>query len=145
MIPEPLTTINVTLWHCDLYVTVTSADPNTGIGSPEYKQSLTCEGERFLSSHNSLNVLSEIRDGEAPVSNCISTVLPPMSTDTFQGVAFPGDVMFNSWYSSIASSSTLLTGLCGFSVGLLCLLLHTYFLQMTHFTTFVANCLFVLA
>ena len=86
MIPEPLTTISVTLWRCDLYVTVTSTDPNTGIGSPEYEQSLTCEGERFLSGYNSLNVLSDIRDSEAPVSNCINTVLPSMSTDTFQGM-----------------------------------------------------------
>ena len=78
------------------YVTGTSTDPNTGIDSAEYEQSLTCEGERLLSGHNSIKVFSDIRDSEAPVSNCIRTVIPSMSTKTFQGVAFPGDVMFNS-------------------------------------------------
>ena len=39
--------------------------PDTGIDSPEYEQRLTCEGERFLSNHNFLNVLSDIRDFEA--------------------------------------------------------------------------------
>ena len=68
---------------------MTSTDPNTDMGSPEYEQSLTCEGERFLSGHNSLNVLSDIRDSEAPVSNCIETMIPSMSIETFQGVAFP--------------------------------------------------------
>ena len=79
-----------------LYVTLTSTDHNTGIGSPEYKHKLIHEGERFLSGHNSLNILSDIRDFEAPVFNCIETVIACMSTDTFQGVAFPGDVILSS-------------------------------------------------
>ena len=74
------------------------------------------------------------------MSNCINTVLPSMSTDTFQGVVFPGDVMFTSWYSCISSSHTLLTGLYGFA-----LFAPAYFLQMTHFTTFAANYFFVFA
>ena len=82
--------------------------------------------ERCLFGHNSLNVFSDIRDFEAPVSNFIEPVMPSMSTDTFQGVAFPGNVIINSWYSSVASSCTLLTGFCGFFVGLFCLLLQTF-------------------
>ena len=122
MIPEPLTTIKVTLCHCVLYATGTSTDPNIGIDSPEYEQSLFCEGEKLLSGHNSLKVLSDIRDSEASVTYCVRTVMPSdsASNDAFQGVTFPSDVivMFNSWYS--------LTDFSGFLIVLHCLLLHTF-------------------
>jgi len=122
-----LTITNGTVWDCALYVTLTLTDPNTGIGSPEYEQNLTCEDERLLCGQNSLKVLLDIRDNEASVSNCIETVTPSMSSVTFQGVV-PEEVMFNSWYSSVAPSWTLLTGLGGFLVILFCLLQHIYFL-----------------
>ena len=32
------------------------------------------------------------------MSNCIETVISIVSTDTHQGVAFPRDVIFNSFY-----------------------------------------------
>ena len=78
MIPEPLIAIKVTLCHFVLYATETSTDPNIGIDSPEYEHSLTCEEERLLSGHNSLKVLSDIRDSEASVTYCFRTVMPSM-------------------------------------------------------------------
>ena len=50
----------------------------------------------YLSGHNFLNMLSDIRDLEAPVSNSIEILILSMSSDTFQSVTFPGDVIFNS-------------------------------------------------
>ena len=58
MIPEHLTTIKVTLWHCLLYLLVTSTDPNTGADLQEYD---TCEGKRFLSDHNSFKSIFKLQ------------------------------------------------------------------------------------
>ena len=49
----------------------------------DFKQqcSLT-QGERFLLEGFSLIMFTDIRDSEPPVSNCINTVIPSISTDT---------------------------------------------------------------
>ena len=57
---------------------------------PEYEQRLTGEGKWFLSGYNTLNFLSDIRDFEAPVFNFIESIIPSMSSDSFQGMAFLG-------------------------------------------------------
>ena len=51
------------------------------------------------------------------MSNCIRTVLPSMSTDTFQGVAFPGDV--NTTDDAVSEHGfKRISEIAGFSYGL---------------------------
>ena len=40
----------------------------------------------------------DIRDSDAPLSNCTETVTLSMSTTTLQAVVFPTVVMFNNWH-----------------------------------------------
>ena len=79
---------------------MTSTDSNKGMFSPEGEKRLPCEHERFLSGHNSSNVATfkvNFRDFETPVSIITLRLWFPLSADTFQDVAFPGAVIFNSW------------------------------------------------
>ena len=50
----------------------------------------------FLCGQCSLNVVSAMRDSEAPVSNCIGTITLSMSTRTFQGGTFPEEVILSN-------------------------------------------------